>query len=419
MPSPQEEIKEIGEKLNRDFNQFKEANDKRLAELAKMGTAGADREEKVNKISESLTQMEEKIESLKAVVNRAPTGNTEAELKATEAKQRLLSGEAVAQFMRKGRMSAEAAAAYIAELKTELGEHNPEFKSLSVGSDPDGGYFVRPQMSAEITKKVFESSPMREVSDVITISTDAFEEMYDNDEPDAGWVGEMTTRSESDTNQVSKIRIEAHELHASPKASQKLLDDSLVNIEAWHGGKVAEKFARVEATAFVSGNGVGKPKGFTGYASGTGFNQIQQVSSASSGAVTADSLLALQDALLEDFQNGALFMMKRSVWTTIRKLKDAENRYLVAVSGNLTAGDTRNLLGKPVKLAEDMAAAAADSLSVAYGNFKRGYLIVDRVGIRVLRDPYTTKGQVSFYTTKRTGGGVRHFQAIKLLVLSA
>src|SRR5690606_23622269 len=184
-----------------------------------------------------------------------------------------------------------------------------------------GGYFVRPAMSAEITKKVFESSPIRELAGGITISTDAFEELYDNDEPGSGWVGELSSRSETDSNQMNKIRIECHELHASPKASQKLLDDSMLDIESWHAGKVVEKFARDEATAFVSGNGVNKPRGILSYASGDGFNKIEQIASGSNGAPTADKLIELQDSLLEPFQAGAVWLMRRSVWTLVRQLK--------------------------------------------------------------------------------------------------
>ncbi len=416
---PVQEIKQLGEGLKRDFESFKEAHKAEIRELKEKGFAPADYKEKVDRVSEGMAKIEDKIEGIKTAMARAPQGDAEAEAKAENAKIVRMSSKAMQTFLRRGRVSAEDHAAYVKEMGSFLGPENSEFKSLSTQSDPDGGYFVRPMVSAEITKKVFESSPMRELADSITISTDTFEELYDYDEPDSGWVGEMATRSETDTNQMKKIMIAVHELHASPKASQKLLDDSMLDVESWHAGKVAEKFARDEATAFIGGSGILKPKGILSYTSGDAFDAIEQVNSGSIGAATADGLISLQDALLEAFQPGASFLMRRAVWTTIRKLKDSNNNYLAATSGDLTQGDARVLLGKPVKLAADMQAAAADSLSIAYGDFKKGYLIVDRVGIRVLRDPYSTKGQVLFYTTKRVGGGVRNFQAIKLQKFAA
>lgn len=408
---PIQEIKKIGDELNRDFGAFKEANDKRLALLEKGLSAGSDREEKVDRISKAMTDMEEKIDQLKAVVSRAPMGEVEAKEKQEAAIK--LADEAMSQFFRKGRVGQEAHAAYLAQL-AKHGIGPDQLKALSVGSDPDGGYLVRPQMSAEITKKVFESSPIREIADVMTLGTDAFEELYDNDEPGSGWVGEQTTRSETDSNEIGMIRIELHELHAQPKASQKLLDDSFFNVESWHAGKVAEKFARDEATAFVSGSGILKPKGFLSYTAGDGFNKVEQVNMGHATALTADGFIDVQDSLLEPFQGGAVWVMKRQTWTAARKLKDANNQYLASVAGDLTQGDSRVLLGKPVKLASDMPSVAASALAVAYGNFKQGYLVLDRVGIRILRDPYTSKGHVLFYTTKRVGGGVRKFQAIKI-----
>jgi HK97 family phage major capsid protein len=290
-------------------------------------------------------------------------------------------------------------------------------KALSVDSDPDGGYLVRPEVSSEIVKKVFESSPVRELASVQTISSDALEIIEDLDEAASGWVGERQARSETDTPQIKKIVIPAHELYANPKASQKLLDDAQVNIESWLQEKVSSKFARDEATAFVTGNGVLKPMGFLSYAAGTGFNQVEQVNSGDANLVTDDGLLDLQGALKEDYQANATWLLKRSTLTAIRKLKDGDDNYVW--QPGIANGVPSLILGKPYRLANDMPAVAANALSIAYGDFKMGYQIVDRVGIRVLRDPYTAKPYILFYTTKRVGGAVKNFEAIKIQKIAA
>lgn len=414
MPSIQEEVKEVAEGMKRDFEEFKKENDRRLKLLEEKGTAGADREEKVNKISESLGKMEEKFEKLETVLSRAGSPADSAEAKTEQA---LLAKQAVKAISRGRKPEAKAMEAYLAEFPEGF-KNLDEFKALSVDSDASGGFFVRPEISSQITKKIFESSPIRELASVITISSDAFEEAYDEDEPASGWVGERGTRSETATNEIKMIRIGTHELYAEPKATQKLLDDASFDVEGWHQGKVIDKFARDEATAFVSGDGVVKPTGITSYAAGDGFNKIEQVVSGSAGAVAADGLISLQNALLEGFQANALFLMRRATATEIRKLKDSQNRYLWSVDGDLKGGMLFSLLGKPVRYAADMPAVAANALSIAYGDFRMGYLVVDRIGIRVLRDPLTSKGFVKFYTTKRVGGGVRNFQAIKLQKLA-
>jgi HK97 family phage major capsid protein len=297
------------------------------------------------------------------------------------------------------------------------GQVTEELKAMSVESDPDGGYTVLPEMSAEIVKKVYESSPMRQLASVQTISSDALEMIEDLDQVGSGWVGEVDTRSVSSTAQLKKIVIPVHELHASPSASQKVLDDSMWNLESWLSQKVAEKFSRDEATAFVSGNGVLKPRGILSYASGTSFEQIEQVVSGSSGAVTADGLISLVYSLKAPYLAGAAFMMQRATVKEVRKLKDSQNRYLW--EPGLNGSTQERLLGYPVYQANDMEAIAANSLSIAFGDFKAGYQIVDRFGIRVLRDPYSSKPYVIFYTTKRVGGAVKNFEAIKLQKLSA
>jgi HK97 family phage major capsid protein len=185
-----------------------------------------------------------------------------------------------------------------------------------------------------------------------------------------------------------------------------------MNVEAWIAEKVSDKFARTEATSFISGNGVGKPRGILTYASGTSFNQVEQVVSGSAALLLPDGLISLVYALKAPYKVGAQFLMKRATVSAIRKFKDTTNQYLWQPS--VQAGQPDSLLGFPIMEADDMEAVAANALAVAFGNFKAAYQIVDRIGIRTLRDPYSSKPYVEFYTTKRVGGGVKNFEAFKI-----
>jgi HK97 family phage major capsid protein len=399
------ELKKVGEEIKKDFENFKSENDKRIQTLEK-NRGVADFDEKLAKNNDSIEALEKKLEDIQVALKRK--GSEQAEVADCK--------DVVSSYLRKGRISESQAADYVKHLETV----GAGYKGLSVDSEPDGGFLVRPSVSSTITKKIFESSPVRQLASAETISSDRWEEIYDNDEPDAGWVGERESRVETGTNQLNMIAIPVHEMYAEPKITQKLLDDSAVDVESWHQGKVAEKFARLEASAFVSGDGIKKPKGFLSYANGTGFNQLEQVNSGHASQFTADGLISLQNALLEAFQMKASWMMKRSSAGAIRKLKSNDGAYLWNVDpvGALNGGPVFSLLGKPLYYADDIPAAAANALAAVYGDFSQGYKIIDRIGIRVLRDSLTTKGFVKFYTCKRVGGGVRQFQALKIQKLA-
>jgi HK97 family phage major capsid protein len=201
-------------------------------------------------------------------------------------------------------------------------------------------------------------------------------------------------------------------MYAMPKASQKLLDDANLNVEAWLSEHISAKFGRDEATAFITGNGVNKPMGIMSYASGTSFGQVEQINSGSSGAFTADGLIDLVYGLKEPYKANAVFLMARSSVKLVRKLKDSQNQYLWAPG--LNGNSQSQLLGFPIYEAADVAAASASSLSAAFGDFRAAYQIVDRVGIRMLRDPYSSKPHILFYTTRRVGGAVKNFEAFKI-----
>lgn len=292
-----------------------------------------------------------------------------------------------------------------------------EHKTMMVGSNPDGGYFVSPAMSPRVLSIYYESSPMRELATIESIGTDAIEFPIDDGEADCGWVGETESRATTNTPQVGVQRIPVHEIYAKPKATQKLLEDASIDIEAWLGRKVGDKLGRTEATAFVSGDGVKRPRGFLTYATGTSRGQIEQIVSGAAAAVTADGLINLMIALKEPYAAGAIWLMRRATTGSVMLLKDGNGQYIWRPG--LEAGKPSILLGHEVRQAADMPAVAANALAIAFGNFKQGYTIVDRLGISTLRDPFSAKPFVEFYTRKRVGGDVTNFEAIKILKIAA
>ena len=395
-----EEIKSLVEKQGNAWEAFKSTNDDRLKAIEAKGASDPLVTGQLEKISTALDESKAKIELLeKAAVrpNGGASGDETPETKAlAEHKTAFLS------FLRKG--SDEGLAAL-------------ETKALSVGSDPDGGYLVTPAMSSTINKLVFESSPMRALASIETISTDSLDMIDDTDEISANWTSETGTVSETDTPTIGKRNIPVHELYAEPRATQKILDDAGINIESWLAGKIAEFFGRKEATAFVSGIGVGQPRGILSYSAGTTWGTIEQIASGTSSVVYADKLLEMFYSLKDAYLPNATWLMNRLIALQVRQLKDGNGQYLWAPG--LSAGSQDTLLSRPVAFAADMPVAASNSLSIAVGDFKKGYQIVDRIGIRTLRDPFTAKPYVKFYTTKRVGGDVINFEAIKLMKLGA
>lgn len=298
-----------------------------------------------------------------------------------------------------------------------------ETKAMQVGIDSDGGYLVNADLSGRIVTRLFDLSPIRGIANVQVIGSDALEGVEDLNEADAGWVGEVATRSETNTPAVGKYRIEAMEMYAKPKASQKLLDDSSVDIENWLGMKVADKFGRLEGAAFVAGSTPTRPRGFTSYttvatADATrAWGQLEHVKTGANGTfhtTQADPLFDLISAFKPGYLAQANWVTRRSVMNLIRKFKTTTTLEYIWQPG-LQLGQPDRLLGYPIVMAEDMPTLATGSNSMALGNFQLGYQIVDRLGARVLRDPYTDKPFVQFYTIKRTGGAVVQFEAIKFI----
>lgn len=298
-----------------------------------------------------------------------------------------------------------------------------EVKTLSVGSDPDGGYYVTPDTSGRIVKKVYETSAVRQNASVMTISTDKLEGIEDLGEAGAGYAGEHTQGSDTTTPQVGKWAIPVFWIDTEPKATQQLLDDAAVDIESWLSAKVSDKFSRFENNEFITGAS-NKIRGFVnGYTtaadSGSGVTWgsvgylATGVSADFAATVKGDKLIDLMGLVKNEYLPNSKWFTRRSVITAIRKFKDGQNNYMWQPS--FVMGQPETIMGHPVVRMEDMPALAANSLSLAFGDLAQAYQIVDRQGIRVMRDPFTSKPYVKFYTTKRVGGGIVNYEAIKLM----
>jgi HK97 family phage major capsid protein len=384
--------------LGNAWEQFKQVNETRLNDIERKGHSDSLHDGQLQRINDALDQYKHRLDRMETVQARPgremkSRGNVadNSEYKA-----------AFNSYLRKG---------------IDTGLVNIQSKSLSDSADANGGYLVPDQLSDLIIEIVNESSPMRALATVETISSDSIDLIEDVNDFGAAWGDETTVRSSETTEPaIGRDTISTFELYAQPQATQKLIDDASIDIEQWVARKVADKMARLEATAFISGDGTTQPQGILSYAAGTTWGQIQQIGSGTSAAVTADSLVTLYYALKDDYARNATFLMHRTTVQGLRLLKDTTNQYIW--QPGLAAGAPNTLLGVPVALAADMPVPAAASLSVAVADFKRAYMIVDRIGIRTLRDPFTAKPFVKFYTTKRVGGKVVNTDAIKLLKLA-
>lgn len=296
-------------------------------------------------------------------------------------------------------------------------------KDMAAGSNSEGGFFITSDRSSRMSKRLFETSPLRGEADMQTTTSDVLEMIIDDNEADCDWVGEVSARPTTDTPQIGQLNIPVHEIFAKPKLTQKILDDAGFDVESWLANKVAMRIGRKENTAFVVGNGSQKPRGFLDYPTWANAGvyergKVEQISSGSAGSFDADAVINLQNSLLEDYQVNATFGMKRATFTDVMQLKDGQGQYLLNPQ-ILAQGSTKILLGNNVIFMNDMPAVATDALAMVIADFKEFYTIVDRFDIRVLRDPFSAKPFVEFYTTKRTGGAVVNYQSGKILKLSA
>jgi len=295
-------------------------------------------------------------------------------------------------------------------------------KDLVAGSNPGGGYWIRPQRANFMATRIFETSPLRRLANVTSVAGDSLEVIIDDNEATSGgWVGEVASRTKSATPDIGKITIPVQEQFAMPIATQKMLDDAGFDVESWLSAKIVDKMSRIENTAFVSGVGGLAPIGFLSYPAAAAADTYQRgaigqfTSTGTSGLLDkADDLKSVQWLLKEPYQNGASWGMKRATFGALISLKDSYGQY-VFQSRFINEMDQMVLLGKEVNFMDDMQAVTNSALSVVYANFKLAYTIVDRFGFRVIRDDVTNKPYIQFYTTKRVGGAVTNYDAIKIL----
>lgn len=298
---------------------------------------------------------------------------------------------------------------------------NIEEKAMSTAVAGDGGYLVDPETSASIQSVLRSNASLRQVANVVNIEATTYDVLIDSTETGAGWATEAASTVETSTPTIERISIPLHELSALPKISQRLLDDSAFDIEAWLAGRVADTFARSEAAAFINGDGVDKPVGIlnnpTVFHESWTWGSLGYVVTGNDGGFNAtapgDGLVNLVYTLGARYRANASFVLNSKTAGLIRRIKDAEGRFLW--TDGLSAGEPARLLGYPVLIAEDMPDMATDSFSVAFGDFGAGYTIAERPDLRILRDPFSAKPNVLFYATKRVGGDVSDFAAIKLL----
>jgi HK97 family phage major capsid protein len=393
------------DEVMRLYETFRDANDERLAALERR-SADVLHEDKVDRINTELTRRIDEL-ALKAARpalgperGRSHLGGTGSVSGAHEHKA------AFDAYLRRGESG---------NLRTL------ELKAMSIGSNPDGGYVVPVEIEKVIGERLTAISPMRQIAAVRTISANVYKKPFMTAGPAVGWVGETDARTQTTSPTLDSLSFPAMELYAMPAATATLLEDAAVNLDQWLATEVDQAFAVQEGTAFVTGDGSNKPKGFLSYTTIANaswvWGDIGYIASGAAGAFAAsnpsDALIDLIYALKAGYRQNAVFMMNRKTQAAVRKFKDAQGDYLWQPPA--VAGGRASLMSFEVVEAEDMPDVAANSLSIAFGDFGRGYLVVDRQGVTVLRDPFSAKPYVLFYTTKRVGGGVQDFDAIKLL----
>jgi HK97 family phage major capsid protein len=396
-------------------------------------------EKQIDKISDSITKTHEEVSSLKSQQEKLSESMLELEKALNRpgqgkgAEQCSISKEANNAFVKylRNRSGRELDPKAIEEIKqatvkafcADPSEMATKADQLVVGINPNAGYLVRPEFANFVSKRQFETSPMRQIADVMTVASESLIIPLDDDEPEVKAVGEIDPRTKTDVPTIGEIEIHTHENYANQRASQRLLDDAVFPIETWLQDKLARKFTRVENTAFVTGSGNKSARGFLNYDAWSDTQVYERFklgirNSGSAGTFTSDNLIDLQSDLYDFYQPNATWVMHRKTFATIMKFTNDQKDYLLNIN-MLREGAPLLVLGRPVRFFSDMPIAAADSKSIGYGDFREGYQIIDRLGLRILVDPYTAKPYIQYVGSKRYGGAVKNFEAIKLLKLSA
>lgn len=393
-------VKQVLDAQAAAFEALKTANDARLKAIEEKAGQG-DHLAKIDKINTDLDQLAERLKATEAAITRASVAPT--------------SGQ-----------PDEQRAAFGAWLRR--GDAAPQVKGMRVSDNENGGYLVPESVVGPLVQRLFDGSPMRQVARIQTISGNAVEGVVSYGQLSVSWLDEVTASSDPATPTLKKYRIEVNNQRSSPRIGPNMLEDAAVNVEQWLSDSIARDFALSEQTAFITGSGVGRPRGITTYTtaatadSSRAWGQLEHVATGTSGgfgsnANGVDKLIDLTGKLKSGYRQGAVFMMSKATLAAVRVLKTSGGDYIWQPSTQ--AGNPSVLLGYNVVEAEDMPAVGADSLSIAFGNFGNGYMVVDRLGLSVLRDPFSNNPYITFHATRRVGGGVVDFDAIKFLKFSA
>jgi HK97 family phage major capsid protein len=392
------------------FEEFKTKNDSVIAEEIKKGTADVVRKNEVEAINTAITKLSEEMKELEAKSNRPAVGDKGLN------KDQIAHKAAFVKWARKG---------------TEEGLADLEAKALNVTTSADGGYAVPEELDRTILDLLQVVSPFRALANSITVGGSDYKKLVNLKGTGSGWVGETSARAETSSPTFAEITPFMGEIYANPAATQRMLDDAFFNVEAFLAGEIADEFSKQEATAFVAGDGTNKPKGFMNYTINTSadgvrtFGHLQKKITGVAGAFIAttsssnpgNTFIDVIHSMKSPLRLGASWVMNSLTLAAVRKLTDLQGNYLWQPS--LTVDKPSTLLGYAVNEVPDMPDIATTSNPIAFGNWKRGYTIVDRMGVRLLRDPYTNKPFVNFYTTKRVGGMVVDSEAIKILSVSS
>jgi HK97 family phage major capsid protein len=383
------------------FETFKEANDERLQQIETRMSADVITSDKVDRVSRALDEQKRAIDRL--VLKRSrPQLDGGVDLSPVALEHH----EAFDAYVRKGE---------------ERGLRSVEAKAMSYGTPADGGYLVPDETEREIGRRLSTLSPIRSIASVRQVSGAVLKKPFAITGPSVGWVAETAARAQTNTPTLDELQFPTAELYAMPAATATLLEDAVVDIDQWLAAEIEVAFAEQEGAAFISGDGTNKPKGFLDYTqvaeTSWAWDNIGYVATGVDGDFAAsdpaDVLIDLIYALKAGYRQNANWVLNRKTQAALRKLKDDQGNYIWMPPA--APGSRAMLMGFPVVEAEDMPDIGSDTTPVAFGDFARGYLVVDRTGVRVLRDPYSAKPYVLFYVTKRVGGGVQDFDAIKLL----
>lgn len=400
--------------MNKAFAELRDTNDARIKALEQGKAADPLDVEKISKINAEITALQKGMDEANKAMAALKIGGG-ANDNASDTPEAKAHAKAFNTWFRRGDR---------AVADNELKDLAVKAK-LTTDSDPDGGYVVPEEMSTTIDRVLGTISAMRSLAQVMTISTGTYKKLVNMGGAGYGWVGEREARPETATPTLKGLDFEVMELYANPAATQQILDDARIDIAQWLADEVATTFAEQEGAAFITGDGHKKPRGILSYTNVANasyeWGKIGYVPTGASAAFLtptssaspADAFINLFYALKQGYRNGAEWLTSDAVMASIRQFKDGQGNYIWAPPSGTEGVAT--ILGKPVNTDDSMQAVGANAFPVAFANFKRAYLIIDRFGIRVLRDPYTNKPYVHFYTTKRVGGGIQNFEAIKLM----